>query len=346
MNGFLKDVISQPESLRKAIEGYLSGDNAKRMDEIADLGFEKVVFTGMGSSNFCNGSAEILLNNSGFTSMVKSTGQLLYYETGLLRRDTLFILVSQSGESAEIVRLLDSIPPFCTIVAVTNNGNSTLAKRANYLFHMNVEEEEAVSTRTYLAALVLQDLLAASIAKCRNEIFVEGIRASVEGLASFLEGYEEVYGQLKDFLKEASYLCLAGRGHSMATVRSGALFIREVAKFPGIDFDSAEFRHGPFEMVQPGFHGMIFAPGGPSYELNCRLASNIAEKGGKVVLVTNRPTGRASDKILVLEQKKVPEMLVPIPEIAPVQLAAAGLAEIRGFEAGKFRWSSKVTRFE
>lgn len=346
MNGFLKDVLNQPTSMRNALKGYLSAENLNKMDELSKLKFEKVLFLGMGSSHFCNYGAAIHLNNNGYSSSVLSASQVLHYENGLIDDKTLLILISQSGESAEIVSLIEKIDKQFTVVGITNNLQSTLGKRANVAFFMDVEDEEAVSTRTYLASILLTYLIAKSITGSRDEAFIQRLWEALEKLERNLQSYEMVCDKLKDFLKDAAYLCMMGRGYSLCTVRSGALFIREAAKFPSIDFDSGEFRHGPFEMVEKGFHGMVFAPEGTTYELNCKLADNIVAKGGKVILVTNKKPDKSHEDILVLEQEFMDEMLVPLIEVAPVQLTAIALADIKGIEAGKFRWSSKITNIE
>lgn len=82
---------------------------------------------------------------------------------------------------------------------------------------------------------------------------------------------------------------------------------------------------------------------GATGELNINLARGIAEKGGKCVLVTNSDKVASGGRLLVIRQPVVPEILSPLLDILPVQLAANYFAEERRFVPGKFRWSSKVT---
>lgn len=343
MNVYLKDVLSQPVSIRNVLDRYLSKENLEKMDALANLKFDKVVFTGMGSSHFCNYGANIYLNNNGYTSIIMSASQLLNYEMGLVNERTLLVLVSQSGESAEIVSLIKEISTRITVVGITNNPQSTLGKRADYVFNMDVEKEVAVSTRTYLASVLLTGLMAKSITGTRDQVFINSVLKTGDLLEKELSNYRDTYALLKDFLKDAAYLCIMGRGYSLSSACAGALFIREAAKYPCIDFDSGEFRHGSFEMVEKGFHGIVFAPRGKTYEYSYKLACNIAAKDGKVILVTNKKPDIEQRNILTLQQEIVDEMLLPILEIVPVQLTAIALADIKGIEAGKFRWSAKIT---
>ena len=176
--------------------------------------------------------------------------------------------------------------------------------------------------------------------------FINEIREAIDNLEYSLASYTETSTKIKEFITVPPYFCIIGRGYSLSTVRGGALFIRELAKFPSIDFESAEFRHGPFEMINKDFYAMIFAPDGPTYELNLGLAVNIAKHGGKAILVTNRKTEIKDKSILVIEQKPSSEFLAPINELAPLQLLANCLAELKNLEVGKFLNSSKITKVE
>ena len=346
MNAFLKDVLSQPDSIRGSLDTLISEGSIDKLKEIDGRKFKKILFTGMGSSNFCSYGASILLNQNGYTSMVMSASEVLYYEMNLINEKTLLVLVSQSGESGEVVKLIRKIPDSITVVAITNNANSTLGRRGNYTFILSVADEESVTTRTYLSSLMIVDLLAKALLGRLNEGFIDDIRKSIDNLEDFLSSYAETSEKIREFISEPPYFCIIGRGYSLSTVRAGALFIREVAKYPSLDFDSGEFRHGPFEMINKDFYAMIFAPDGPTYELNVGLAINIAKHKGKAILVTNRKTEINDKNVLVIEQKPSPEILAPFNEVAPLQLLANCLAESKNLEVGKFLLSSKITTVE
>lgn len=346
MNNFLKDVLDQPCSLRKSLQALISSGSIKTMNKI-DVGqYEKIIFSGMGSSHFCNCAASTFLNQNGYISSVISTSHLVHYEINSIDTSTLLVLISQSGESAEIAKLIENIPDNITVIAITNNANSILGKRGNYKLILNVPDEEAVSTRTYLASLIISNLLAKALVGQLNDDFINDVNTSLDNLENFLTSYNEIGYLIKNFIQTPTYCCIIGRGYSLTSVHSGALFIRELAKYPSLDFESAEFRHGPFEMVNDGFLAMIFAPDGETYNLNVGLAEHIAKLHGKVILVTNRKPQTINENILVIEQKPCSEFLAPINEIAPLQLLANCLAEAKNLEVGTFLHSSKITKVE
>ncbi len=342
MNNYLRDVMSQPESLKKAIDYFEEGANAREFERLKKETFSTVIFSGMGSSNFCAVSASQYLNQNGIVSLVRSTGQFCHFERGIIGENTLLVLISQSGESAEIVKLISLLPEGCRVVAVTNDPNSTLAKRGDYCFLMNVEQEESVTTRTYLASILIVNRIAAALLghKMPND------RQAAQALSYYLENWEEQSRQMASFFQEPAYLALIGRGGSLASISAGALFLREIVKYPGIEFDAGEFRHGPMEMVEDGFNGIVFAMEPKTNSLCHKLALDIAERGGRVMLICDKPSGLVHSRLLEIVVGVVEEKLSPVVSIAPVQLFANLLAEKKGLDVGVFRWGAKITRNE
>ena len=138
-------------------------------------------------------------------------------------------------------------------------------------------------------------------------------------------------------------ISLIGRGNALSSVRAGALFMREVLKFPAMDFDSAEFRHGSMEMVQDDFYAVVFAPTGPTRELNTNLARDIVEKGGHVVLITDQEgTLETVQNLLQIVLPQAEEYASQLLQILPVQLLANAMAEEKHIPVGVFRWGSKI----
>jgi glucosamine--fructose-6-phosphate aminotransferase (isomerizing) len=124
----------------------------------------------------------------------------------------------------------------------------------------------------------------------------------------------------------------------------GALLFQEAAKASAIGMPAATFRHGPVELVDASFRGLIFAPHGRTYELSVALARDLARFGGRVRLVGPQITNGFG--LEWCRTPSVPEMLAPLVEIVPVQVAALRLAQLRGIEVGSFRYTPQVTRDE
>ena len=159
----------------------------------------------------------------------------------------------------------------------------------------------------------------------------------------YLENYIGEMQRIKEFCEGMKVVSLLGRGNALSSVRAGALFMREVVKFPAMDFDSAEFRHGPMEMVQGDFYSIVFAPAGRTQKLNTKLARDIVEKSGQVILITDEEGALESHSNMlqiILPQAK--EYASQLLQILPVQLLANAFAEEKQIPVGVFRWGSKI----
>lgn len=350
MNFYLKDVLTQPQELKRALQYYHTDEVISVLEKIAEVKPQKVIFSGMGSSHFCAVAPSIFLRNQGINSEVISAGQLLYYEKAIVKEDTLLVLISQSGESAEIVRIIESLPEHITVVAITNQAGSTLERRGDYNLNIHVMPEKSVTTRTYLGSAVLAQLIAEVI--CGNNL--KKVLQTMENLTQVMNSYLEAYGlqmeKLRKFAENMRYLCILGRGYGLGTVEAGALFMREVLRFPTLDFDCAEFRHGPMEMVQSDFYGVVLAPSGVTQKLNIGMAADICEKGGNVILITDTAGDvekiKEMENIHIIQFPVVEEWLAPFLEILPIQLLANTMAEEKKIPVGEFRWGSKIMRIE
>lgn len=350
MSTYLEDILSQPTELRQALEFYNQASFQETLDRIRTVQFREIIWSGMGSSHFCSYPAHVYLASQGICSQIISTGELLHYEQQCIHPDTLLCLISQSGESAEIVRLLEQLPDHIPVVAITNNPDSTLGKRGNFVFPLHVSNEKSVTTRTYLASVIITMMVAYSVAGKNRKEMTAALEDAFGKMEKYLTDFQKCTEELVRFSGDISCISVMGRGPAMTTVRAGALFFREVARAAAIDFDSAEFRHGPMEMVDQDFFSIVLAPSGRTQHLGLSLADSIAEKGGRVILITDTSAQESlpvdQNHILRVTLPTVEELYAPFLQILPIQLLADALAKKRGISAGDFRWGSKITAIE
>jgi glucosamine--fructose-6-phosphate aminotransferase (isomerizing) len=287
-------------------------------------------------------NANSYLHIHGINASVLPASQLLYYELESLDEHTLVVIVSQSGRSGEITSLVENMNAGTDVVALTNDEQSPLGQRASVILNLHVSPEVSVSTRTYLAPLMLMHLFA----KCRtgeySSAVVADIKKSIDYLEASIDDFLALSGRMEAFLGMPPCITLIGRGYSLCTVDAGTLFTKEVAKFPSIPYDAGQFRHGPFEMVGPQFNAMIFAPSGTCFENQLRLAKDVAAVGSKVVFVTDADV-QSSERILVVRQQYVSQELAGLVNIVPVQCFSNYIAKQKGLVVGKFLYGSKIT---
>ncbi|MFH1567020.1 MAG: SIS domain-containing protein, partial [Gemmatimonadota bacterium] len=271
--------------------------------------------------------------------------ELLHYGLEALPADGVVVAISQSGESAETLRVVEHLAPRHPVVAITNDPESRLGRRGQVLLPLCAGAEAAISTKTYSNTLALLHLLAAAVAgrdleaECRR---LEGLAAD---MTEALDRREAMDGAA-DFLRDAAFLYFLARGPALAAARQAALTFSEGARLPTCALAGGSFRHGPLELAGEGFAAAVLAPAGGTWELSTALAGQIAAAGGRVLLLTDRAPAARAGGLRIVDLPPCGEDLFPLAACVPVELLLYRMARDRGREAGVFQHISKVTRRE
>jgi glucosamine--fructose-6-phosphate aminotransferase (isomerizing) len=128
----------------------------------------------------------------------------------------------------------------------------------------------------------------------------------------------------------------------MSAVWNGSLINKEAAKCTFEGMHAADFRHGPLEIVAPGFAAIIFAGAGQTSALNRDLAREILLYGGKTLWVDSIPDSEIPSLLLPATS----ELTHPLVEILPMPMLTLVMARRKGLQAGQFCYVSKVTARE
>jgi glucosamine--fructose-6-phosphate aminotransferase (isomerizing) len=338
---YLRDVLDQP----RAIEDTLAG--LKELEKLRELAarlqrgeFKSVVLTGMGSSFHGLHSLRLELIDHGFTAMMVETSELVHYMRPLFDPKTLIVAVSQSGQSAEVIRLLEINGSNSPVIAITNTAGSPLAAQADATILTQAGTEFSVSCKTYLTALMalhwLGDILCGrDLRRTREEL-----GQAAPAVDAYLAHWKDHVQSLSQLLKGTRNLFLVGRGSSLAAVGTGALIVKEAAHFHAEAMSSAAFRHGPFEMLSKEIFVLVFSGDGRTSDLNRRLLEDVRERQGRAELVS----GGAA--LPACNLSAAPRSIHPMLEILPVQMITLALAALAGREAGRFEFATKVTTTE
>lgn len=346
MNIYENDILNQEKDVDKGFEKYLFGSYASEIGELSKRSFRHIILTGMGSSYSSCMNAATILRNAGFLCDLQITSQLLHYEFESIHDEDLVVIVSQSGRSAEIVELTEKLRRNVYVVGVTNDALSPLGRRADLLLELYMQSETAVSTRNYIAPLLLMHIFAKSFIGEWDLKELQRCKRSLQCLAQTLERFYSMKDSIAKHIGVRDSLVFLARGYSCCTGDAAALFVKEVAKHPAIYLEAAQFRHGPFEMVGKGLTSIIFAPKDNCYPLMENLARQIAEKGTKVVFITDSGIEFSEEGILVLRQDYASEELACVSNIVPAQCIGSIIAESKKLEVGTFLYSSKITAIE
>jgi glucosamine--fructose-6-phosphate aminotransferase (isomerizing) len=338
---YLLDILDQPRALEDTLAGLEVSNTlhglARRLQEGK---FRTVVLTGMGSSFHALHPLNLELIDHGFPAMMVETSELLHYQSRLFDPQTLIVAVSQSGQSAEVVRLLEMNRRKSSVIAITNTAGSPLAELADAAILSQAGEEFSVSCKTYLTALMALQWLGDVICWGDLQRTREQLQCAGPAVRDYLMEWEQHVQNLAQTLAGARHLFLVGRGPSLAAVGTGALIIKESDHFHAEGMSSAAFRHGPFEMLSDETFVLVFAGEDKTRELNQSLFEDVREKGGRAEWVGQ---GAAS---AACRLPAAPRSIHPILEILPVQMVTLALAAQVGREAGRFELASKVTTKE
>jgi glucosamine--fructose-6-phosphate aminotransferase (isomerizing) len=338
---YLRDLLGQPQALEDTVTAL---DLSPRLAQIATRlqqgEFRNVILTGMGSSYHALHPLVIALIAQGFSAWMVETSELVHYQNRLLDARNLIVAVSQSGESAELLRLLASNGGRSALVGVTNTAESTLAQKADALVLMRAGEEFSVSCKTYLASLVALHWLGAVLSGSNLDPMARELAEAAPAARKYLADWKCHVLELGKLLENTRHLFLVGRGPSLAAVGTGALVVKESDRFPAEGMSSAAFRHGPLEMLSPEMFVLIFSGDGKTKDLNDRLLYDIEQQQGRVVLVSEHSA------VAACRLSSANPALQPILEILPVQMITLALAAAAGREPGQFEFATKVTTTE
>jgi len=339
--GFYTELAEQPDVWLRCVEHAALTRLEPLLEQLRLGKLKRVVFSGMGGSFAAAHSCALRLNEQGIPAFVVEASELLYYQQAVIDAETLLILISQSGYSVEVVRLLEQIAPDVPIIGITNDPGSELGRRSTVLLTLQAGAERTVSTKTYTATVVLLHLLGTLLTGGNVTESVTTIQNAAEAVRNRLSRWEALATEAVQSNRTPQFAVFLGRGFSRASALTGALIVKETAKFPTEGMTGGQFRHGPIEVVEPGITVVLFAAPGRTDALHGPLSERIASLGGQVISI-----GAPLPGAFAIETPDFGELLAPLIEIIPVQYLAAAWAVERGFEVGNFRYSQKVTVVE
>jgi len=316
----------QPERLRELIDAYR--DDAAIRNEMKALrslaaGKGPVLFIGMGAS-FCSSiSGSILLQTHGKPSFSVDAGEWLHYGLPTWHDAAASVLLTTSGESAELVELFKKKDK--PLGLICNNAASTCWSLADHRLPILAGPEYGNATKTYTNATAASIILASEML---NLPWESDALQAWEVFSGSLDRIFAMRGDLEGFCRGAANTEVIGRGAAYGGAIMGALTIREMTGHRAAAHTGAGFRHGPNLDVDGTHVAIIFALGRVA-ALGVKLAQECNRRGGKVVLVSSEDHPQ-TDALFPVAIDAVPEPWEGITSILAVQALTLGMVDRNG----------------
>jgi len=317
----------QPARLRELIHTYATDQCIRaQLAKFRDLAAKKgpVLFIGMGGS-FCSSiSGSIMLQSHGRASFSVDAGEWLHYSPSVWGDAALSILLTTSGESAELVELFKRGTDR-PLGLICNNPASTCWKLAENRLPILAGPEYGNATKTYTNSTAAAIILASEILGYPWE---EGADRAAQSFASDLDPIFAQRAHLEEFCRGAANIEIVGRGAALGGAIMSALCIREMSGFRAAPHTGAGFKHGPNLDVDASHVAIIFALGRVA-ELGVKLAQECNRRGGKVVLVSTEDR-EAKERMFPIKISAVPEPWEGITSLLVPQALTLGMVERNG----------------
>src|SRR5690349_1138761 len=256
---FLKDILRQPEELRRAIElltgttgagAALQATIGKRVLEAATAairGARHVYLTGIGSSWHAALNVGAMFHQNAHPVYLIDADELLRFAT--FPKDSTMIIISRSGKSTEIVQLARKARKAgVTVIGITNAPEGTLAKEAHHAIVVPIAFDHAISVNTYTTLALATGLLASSVTGSLDSALAASLSHSFAEAGRAIPRWQERIAN-SVWLAPRSTTYFLARGSSLGSAYESRLMWEEGVKTPATAIGMGGFRHGPQEVI-------------------------------------------------------------------------------------------------
>ncbi|ADN01163.1 glutamine--fructose-6-phosphate transaminase (isomerizing) [Spirochaeta thermophila] len=336
----LKEIFEQPESIKRAMQGRIDEEYATahlgglNMTSRELLEVEQVVIIGAGTSYYAGMLGAYVIEQLARIPSVAELSSEIRYRNPVVRKNTLYFAVSQSGETADTLYALRELKrKGARILGICNVVGSSIPRESDGGVYIHSGPEIAVaSTKAFTSQVTAFYLFALLMARMRHLsyeeglLFIRALREVPERLREVLEKAPEIKALARKYAWAKNFLFL-GRGLNYPVALEGALKLKEVSYIHAEGYSAAEIKHGPIALINPETPSVFLVP---HDELREKVLSNMKEvksRGGKVVALCTEgdPDVReiADD---VIEIPAVYRYMYPYLMVVPLQLFAYYMA--------------------
>ena len=358
-----KEIFEQPQAIRDTLESRITNDSVL----ISSFGYKakelfhkakQVQIVACGTSYNAGLVAKYWLEDIAKIPCNVEIASEYRYRRPILLDNTLFVTLSQSGETADTVEALKAAKKInnnIKTLCITNSAESSLTRISDLTFLTHAGPEIGVaSTKAFTTQLVSLAILTCSIGKLKNTVNQKQEKEIVDGLKRLPGLINEALlqkGQIKRLairFKETDSALFLGRGTMHAIAMEGALKLKEISYIHAEAYPAGELKHGPIALIDKNMPVIAIAP---NDELLGKLKSNLQEvksRGSRMIVFEDENSKIASmDSMEVIPiTSNLGRITAPIIFTIPLQLLSYYVALIKGTDIDKPRNLAKSVTVE
>jgi len=347
----IKEIHEQPAALDRSMRGRLDatigssrlGGLQTHEQRLFDI--RQVVFCACGTSLYSAEVGAYLMSRYARIPAVAEDAAELAVRNPIVDRHTLYIAISQSGETADTLAALREIKLRGGLVAgITNVVGSSLSRETDFGVYVHAGPEISVcSTKAFTAQVLATELIALRFARMRDlaaadgRLWVTALEKLPEQLRLMLELAPACEKLARRFC-DAKFTMFIGRGANVPVAREGALKLKEIAYLPAEGLSGAAMKHGPLALIEPGSPVLALVPPDETRE---RMIGNLRElkaRGAFIIAVAagdDREVQELVDQVLPMPPHH--PAVSPVLNAIPLQLYAYYVALAKGYDIDKPR---------
>ena len=357
----LKEIYSQPESLRNAFRGridlaegtaHLGGLNMTDSDMRS---IRRIVITACGTSWHSGLIGKYVIESLARIPVDVEYASEFRYRDPVLEDGTVMFVISQSGETADTLAALRlGKERGVKTYGIVNVVGSTIARETDAGVYIHAGPEIGVaSTKAFTSQTMILSLIALALGRAKGTlsrqegmVICRNIMEIPHQVESILKTSDSIKEIAKQFTYTDNFLYL-GRGVNYPVALEGALKLKEISYIHAEGYPAAEMKHGPIALIDDRMPVAVIAVKDAAYE---KVISNIQEvraRKGRVLAIATRGDGEIRQLAdWVLEIPAVSDILVPLLSVIPLQLLSYYVAVARGCDVDKPRNLAKSVTVE
>jgi glucosamine--fructose-6-phosphate aminotransferase (isomerizing) len=356
----LKEIFEQPRTVENALRGRIDAEGATakfgglNMTAGELRSIERIVIAATGTSWHAALVGEYLIEELAHLPVEVEFAHEFYNRNAPLQRDTVLLVISQSGETADTLGALrEAKRRGHRALAICNVVGSTIAREADGGIYMHAGPEIGVaSTKAFVSMLTVLTLLAVHLGRMRM-LSVHRALEIMRGLEALPKQIESLLRQTETFKRlalkyaKADDFFFLSRGYNFPIALEGALKLKEISYIHAEGYSAAEMKHGPIALIDSATPTVFLTPKDSMYEKTLANLAMIRARHGPIIAVATEGDTHiqtVADDVIYVPATLEP--LYPILTTIPLQLFAYYMAVARGCDVDKPRNLAKSVTVE